>query len=244
MDLKELQIALEELEKYSIAQNQFLNGEQKYRRLEVFVATYTADSFIEEKFNELKGLRSFYSDNDLSQEVDDYITLIRHRLEARIDYQQKAEKEIPKISNKDNKIFIIHGHDGSFLNELKLILAKQKIEFVVLSDVADEGRTIFQKVQDELDKCRAAIVIYTPADELGNGSYQARPNVIFEHGYAIAKLGASNVVMINNQNDEKEMPVQSDIAGLMYIPTTDRKWDTRLLRNLDSIGFKVDFSLL
>ena len=43
---------------------------------------------------------------------------------------------------------------------------------------------------------------------------RARQNVVFEHGYLIAKLGRKNVCALVRDNIE----VPNDISGIVYVP--------------------------
>lgn len=241
MDLKKLELAKEKLNGLSM-NSIYKNDKHVKNSLDYIINELLDSEYLREKFRtaDYTTLSIGMVKNNLSDVyflthkwVDDQIELMKTE-ETKLDDKKVSLK-------KENKVFIIHGHDGEFLKDIKLLMLKQKIDYVILSEINDTSGTIFSRVQEEIDKCKSAIVIYTPADEMTSGYYQARPNVIFEHGYALAKLGSKNVVMINNQGDDKEMPLQSDIAGLLYVSTSNSRWENQLLGNLERMGFEVDY---
>lgn len=127
------------------------------------------------------------------------------------------------------RVFIVHGHDNVLRLEVENFIRKVGLEPIVLMDQASGGNTIIEKIE----RCGVAdfaIVLYTPCD-LGkhkNGSElngRARQNVIFEHGYFIARLGRQKVAAIVKQGVE----IQNDIQGVVYIGA-ELDWRTSLLK--------------
>ena len=137
------------------------------------------------------------------------------------------------------KIFIIHGRDELQVLRLKNFLKDHKIGVVTLDDLRNDGKTIFQKLYDELNNITYAIAILTP-DDVGclkedtraimaekNITAQeninkllpllhgrARQNVLFELGLFIGALGKENICYLK-QKDLKELP--SDLHGVLYV---------------------------
>ena len=137
------------------------------------------------------------------------------------------------------KIFIIHGRDELQVLRLKNFLKDHKIGVVTLDDLRNDGKTIFQKLYDELNNITYAIAILTP-DDVGclkedtraiiaekNVTAQetvdkllpllqgrARQNVLFELGLFIGALGKENICYLK-QKDLKELP--SDLHGALYV---------------------------
>ena len=122
------------------------------------------------------------------------------------------------INNK--RVFIVHGHDDKLKLEVARFLEKLQLEPVILHEQANQGKTIIEKIEDETD-VGYGIVLYTPCDRGGtkdtafeNMKFRARQNVIFEHGFLIAKLGRGRVCAL--LDGDVEQP--SDINGVLYIP--------------------------
>jgi len=63
-----------------------------------------------------------------------------------------------------------------------------------------------------------------------------RQNVVFEHGYLIAKLGRERVVPL--VSGRVELP--SDISGIVYVDDTN--WQIEIAKEMKSVGYSVDFN--
>ena len=139
-------------------------------------------------------------------------------------------------------MFIVHGHDGELKAEVQILLQKQKIEGIILSEQANGGKTIIEKFE-EYSSVGAAIVLMTADDEgrkkgVADSKFRARQNVIFEAGYFMGKLGRDKVILIADPNIE----IPSDLQGVVY---SDRSnWRMEVLAELKKIGYEVDANLL
>lgn len=102
----------------------------------------------------------------------------------------------------NNKVFIVHGHDGELKEKVARRLEQQGIEAIILSEQANRGRTIIEKIEAYSD-VHVAIALFTQDDigavkeEKGNEKYRARQNVVFEAGYFMGYLGRENVIMLS-----------------------------------------------
>lgn len=139
-------------------------------------------------------------------------------------------------------VFIVHGHDGELKQSVARIIEKQGIEAVILSEKANQGKTIIEKFEQNSNTA-GAICLFT-ADDVGNSkdknttNARARQNVVFETGYFIGKLGRDHIVILADPNIE--MP--SDLSGVVR---TDREnWQVDVLRELKVIGYSIDFNKL
>ena len=145
-----------------------------------------------------------------------------------------------KIGNPNNRVFVVHGHDGELRQSMARTLEKQGIEPVILSEQANLGATIIEKFEKYSD-VKAAICLFTE-DDLGKAKTEdelkdrARQNVVFEAGYFIGKLGRKNVVILANR--DIEMP--SDLSGVVY--TDNSMWQIQVLKELREMGFSVDLN--
>jgi predicted nucleotide-binding protein len=147
--------------------------------------------------------------------------------------------------NRD-KIFLVHGHDTGFLNEVARFLERLKKTPVILREQPNAGKTIIEKFRDFAD-VGYAIVLLTPDDRGAEVSLpfekqqpRARQNVIFELGYFIGKLGRNRVTALCAPNVE----IPSDYLGVLFISKDDRgAWRLELAQELKNAGFLVDLNL-
>lgn len=152
-----------------------------------------------------------------------------------------VKKTEVKLSNMD-KIFIVHGHDREMKNAVARIIAEQEIKPIILSEQANQGRTIIEKFEDYSD-VGGAICLFT-ADDVGKAKSEseektrARQNVVLETGYFMGKLGRNRTVILADKGIE--MP--SDLSGVVYTDTTN--WQVDLLKELKTMGYAVDFNKL
>ena len=124
---------------------------------------------------------------------------------------------------RTNKVFIVHGHDEVSKNSLEVFLREIGLEPVVLHRQADEGLTVIEKFEKHSD-VGYAFILLTP-DEIAylkseehkidserRKEYRARPNVIFEFGFFVGKLGRSKVCCLYTG----EVTLPSDVSGMIY----------------------------
>lgn len=140
----------------------------------------------------------------------------------------------------DNAVFIVHGHDNALKSEVARLLEQQNIVPIILHEQTNQGRVLLDKLEQEINRASFAVVLYTKDDMISssNGSvWRARQNVVFEHGYLIAKLGRDKVCAIKDEGVE----LMSDISGVAYISRSD-SWQIKLLKELEAVGFSVDLN--
>lgn len=141
-----------------------------------------------------------------------------------------------------SKVFVVHGHDEALKQEVARIVEKQGLEAIILSEQANGGKTIIEKIEENSD-VGAAICLFT-GDDYGRAkdatseNLRARQNVVFEAGYFMGKLGRGNVILIASPDIE----IPSDLQGVVY--TNKDMWQTDVLRELKAIGYNVDFNKL
>lgn len=122
-------------------------------------------------------------------------------------------------------------------------MEQQGIETIILSEQANRGRTIIEKLEAYAD-VRVAIVLFTQDDlgaakeEKGNAKYRARQNVVFEAGYFMGYLGRENIIMITDEDVE----IPGDLSGMVY--TTKESWEFEMLKELKAAGMKIDLNKL
>ncbi len=145
-------------------------------------------------------------------------------------------------SFSNDKVFIVHGHNGELKEAVARLIESQGINAIILSEQANQGKTIIEKFEENVD-VSAAIALFTN-DDMGKAKDakenfpRARQNVVFEAGYFMGKLGRNRVVMIA----EKGIELPSDLNGVVYTDKTD--WKLDVCRELKAMGFAIDFNKL
>ncbi len=150
---------------------------------------------------------------------------------------QAAPIEATAKDGKSKRIFIVHGHDFAPTEAVARFLTTLGYEPVILHEQANKGRTIIQKFRDEASDVGFAVVLMTPDDEMPNGKYRARQNVILELGFFLGALGPDRVAAV--VKDDVERP--SDFDGVVYI-NFDSGWKTAIGRELQAAGYEFDWN--
>ena len=143
-----------------------------------------------------------------------------------------------KYENDKKKVFIVHGRDENTKKNVTEFIKKLGFIPIILDEQASGGQTIIEKLET-YSNVGFGVILYTPCD-LGKKkgdeklSPRARQNVVFEHGYLIAKLGRKNVVAL--VKDEIERP--NDISGIIYIPYKKGcDWRKKLADEMKNTGY-------
>lgn len=191
------------------------------------------DKFDFAKENYLKALTSVKSLMDDGDVFDDLLT---SDVPAQtLKPQKKVNDEALFQSNK--KVFIVHGHDHALKIELEVFLSHIGLKPIVLHREIDGGQTIIEKFEANSDVSYAFILL-TPdeitytfdqenvKDDERKKEIRARPNVIFEFGYFVAKLGRQKVCVLH----KGDVTIPSDLSGFIY-----KKVD----HNIEEIGFSL-----
>jgi predicted nucleotide-binding protein len=163
-----------------------------------------------------------------------------------------SEKKLPREAATEDKkpgskkIFVVHGHDGAMRNDVVRFLSNAGLEPVVLAEQASGGATVIEKLEEYMNECSRAVILFSP-DDIGHVRAQesakmprARQNVIFEFGMAIGMLGRKNVILLYR----KPVEIPTDIGGLVYIQYEEDSHDyqVRLAKELKRKGFDIDLN--
>lgn len=155
-----------------------------------------------------------------------------------VNEEEPAAQLQPAQPGNMNKIFIVHGHDGALQQSVARVIEKQGIEAVILSEQANQGRTIIEKFEANSD-VGGAICLFT-ADDVGKAKDaatekpRARQNVVLETGYFMGKLDRDHVVILA----DSEIEIPSDLSGVVYTDTSN--WKIDLLKELKVMGYRVN----
>jgi predicted nucleotide-binding protein len=149
---------------------------------------------------------------------------------------------------RSNKIFVVHGHDHALKTEAENFLNEIGLEPIVLHKKPDEGQTIIEKFEKHSD-VGYAFILLTPdeiaytieQEELDDSKRKkekrARPNVIFEFGYFVGRLGRNRVCCLY-----KGVELPSDLSGLLYkkIDSTVAAQGYEIIKELKAAGYQIN----
>ncbi|MBL4911010.1 MAG: nucleotide-binding protein [Alteromonadaceae bacterium] len=148
-------------------------------------------------------------------------------------------KEVPR--NK-RKVFIVHGHNNEVKQEVSRFVEQLGLETIILHEQANAGMTIIEKIEHYSNDADFALILYTPCDlgraitEPNPPKNRARQNVVFEHGYLIAKLGRENVCPLV----KGALETPNDISGVLYITLDDPgAWKNQVAKELTECGYII-----
>ena len=159
--------------------------------------------------------------------------------------EMHAQSKSPSLSNR---VFVVHGHDESLKNEVERFLHEVGLQPVVLHRQPDQGQTVIEKFEQHGD-VGYAIVLLTPDDVAYSVSQRelpeaqrtielrARPNVLFEFGYFVGRLGRPRVCCLYKGS----VTIPSDLNGLVYKSVTDsfESQAFALVRELKAAGYSL-----
>lgn len=208
---------------------------KKYGRDSIEVKSFTGTKF---------DLQWYFDDSEPIRKCREGLDTTKLTFETYLKEMQEEPECAPKIQQSItyDKVFVVHGHDGELKESVARIIEKQGIEAIILSEKANQGRTIIEKFEDYSD-VGGAICLFT-ADDVGNVKTatdynpRARQNVVFETGFFMGKLGRDHIVILADKS--VEMP--SDLSGVLY--TDAASWQFELIRELNAMGYAVDANKL
>lgn len=147
------------------------------------------------------------------------------------------------VARNKRKVFIVHGRDNEAKQEVARFIEQIGLEPIILHEQANAGLTIIEKIERYSNDADFALVLYTPCD-LGRGAHEgnqhpkkrARQNVVFEHGYLMAKLGRENVCALV----KGEIETPNDISGVVYVDLDGSgAWKVEIARELKACGYEI-----
>ena len=198
-----------------------------------------------EKFRGIKNSKSVH-DFETSKLIFCNDLLFLQTMEKAKNFQEELENVdyIKLKTEKNNKVFIVHGHNDKIKNEVSDFIKSIGLIPIILHEQPNIGRTIIKKFEEESEVDFAIVIL--SADDLGrskinnesNNKLRARQNVIFELGYFIGKIGRRNVIALMETDVEFDVP--SDYNGVVYeIFDKNNHWKERVKRELHISGFEL-----
>jgi hypothetical protein len=177
--------------------------------------------FIQPKFSTYAERRTY-----ISEQFTPVLDLLEFGASPQIPNQKNfhTSSQPQPVARNKRKVFIVHA--------------------IILHEQASSGMTIIEKIEHYSNEADFAIVLYTACDH-GRGVHEtkippknrARQNVVFEHGYLMAKLGRENVCSLVKGNIE----TPNDISGVVYVGLDDfGAWKTEIAKELKACGYQLD----
>lgn len=148
------------------------------------------------------------------------------------------------VARNKRKVFIVHGRDNEAKYEVSRFIEQLGLEAIILHEQANAGMTIIEKIEHYSNDADFALVLYTGCDH-GRGVHEsnvppknrARQNVVFEHGYLMAKLGRENVCSLV----KGQIETPNDISGVVYVPLDENSgWKNSVAKELTECGYKIN----
>lgn len=235
---------------FTVLRHELLNNSQLANMLPQWLRQHrNLDSFwgfIKQKYATYAERRTFISEEftkilDFLEFGNSAITQSNNIVINSISMTTSTQNE--SVTRNKRKVFIVHGRDNSAKQEVSRFIEKLGLEAIILHEQASAGMTIIEKIEHYSNDADFALILYTPCD-LGYGAHEpsgslknrARQNVVFEHGYLMAKLGRENVCSLVKGNIE----TPNDISGVVYTPLDDLgAWKDDVARELKACGYKI-----
>ena len=124
---------------------------------------------------------------------------------------------------------------------MELLLRRAGLDTIILAEQTSRGMTIIEKIESNSDVA-FSVVLYTGCDkgklkEESDFHPGARQNVVFEHGYMVAKLGRDKVVVLTELGVEQP----GDLVGVIYVSLSEKDWERHMLKELEAGGMQINW---
>jgi hypothetical protein len=153
------------------------------------------------------------------------------------------EGSLRPVARNKRKVFIVHGRDNEAKQEAARFIETIGLQSIILHEQASTGMTIIEKIERYSGEADFALVLYTPCD-LGRGGHEhkaparnrARQNVVFEHGYLMARYGRKNVCALL----KGQIETPNDISGVIYVDFDEQgSWKEEVAKELKACGYEI-----
>ncbi|POZ52380.1 TIR domain-containing protein [Methylovulum psychrotolerans] len=197
-------------------------------------------SFIKPKFGSYAERRTY-----LSEQFTPLLDFLELGQQATLPKNEPIQNEIKlsKVARNKRKVFIVHGRDNGAKQEVSRFIEQLELDAIILHEQASSGMTIIEKIERYSNDADFALVLYTACDQ-GRGVHEsnihpknrARQNVVFEHGYLMAKLGRENVCSLVKGDIE----TPNDISGVVYVDLDSYgAWKIVVAKELIACGYAI-----
>lgn len=195
--------------------------------------------FIKEKYGTYADRRRF-----LAEEFEHVLNVLEFGHTVETKASTKRKENFISEPKKTGKIFLVHGRDNEAKQEVARYIESLGIGVIILHEQASSGMTIIEKIEYYSNEADFALVLYTACDH-GRGITEtkvhprnrARQNVVFEHGYLMAKLGRKNVCALV----KGEIETPNDISGVVYVGLDQSgAWKESVTKELRACGYSIN----
>jgi predicted nucleotide-binding protein len=212
----------------------------------------TEDLSTDENERMPSGIIMFISPSDIvdyKKYTNDITATVFDRVRASLASQSAAQAATqPDITTErkkldNSKVFIVHGRDDLAKVSAARFIEKLGLSAIILHEQANAGKTIIEKIEEHTN-AGFALVLYTHCDTGSLAGEPAKPrarqNVVFEHGFLIAKLGRRHVCALVKSGVE----VPNDISGVVYIQLDEYgAWQLAVAKELLNAGYDIDMNM-
>lgn len=196
--------------------------------------------FIQPKFSTYAERRTF-----LSEQFTQALDALEFGQQAPALQLSESEPtvEVTTTPRNKRKVFIVHGRDNEAKQEVARFVEGLGLQAIILHEQASSGMTIIEKIERYASDADFALVLYTACDH-GRGAHESnvpprsrgRQNVVFEHGYLMAKLGRKNVCALVKGDIE----TPNDVNGVVYVSMDlNGAWRMEVARELRACGYNI-----
>ncbi len=155
-----------------------------------------------------------------------------------------------QATDRRTKIFVVHGHDHTALEQLELVLRRLSLDPYILQNNDGQTKTIIEALEQQIYKEAAfGIVLLTP-DDFGYSKAKgeeerqprARQNVVLEMGMVFASLGRDRMVILK----KGALEIPSDIDGVLRLEFNDhvKEVAVKLATRMKNAGIEIDDALI
>ena len=219
--------------KYKIIQFELLSGDVEISKW-FFSETRKQ---LKEKYNNAFKIFRTISEEEYTDLFDEFTHILNY-----LEFISGVESINPQSQASSpptgSNVFIIHGHDEVNTLRLKNLLSDQfNLNPIVMMDKPGKSQSLLEKYEQIASTCSIAFSLMTPDDEIVSCKlpyFQARPNVIFESGWFVGRLGAPRICLLL----KKGTVVHSDIDGISRIHFNENIEEKMLeiQRELEAVG--------
>jgi len=173
---------------------------------------------IRDRYRDVEPVMMSVRDSGMTEIVDTAKKLgARHFIDKNRDWNtlnQSILFKLGEVRKRQGNIFISHGHNELLKFKLKdFLISRLQKKPIILSDEANQGLTVVEKLETVSEKCSFAIILLTKDDEQKDGGMRARQNVIHEIGFFQGKYGRNRVILLAEQGIE----LFTNISGITRI---------------------------
>jgi hypothetical protein len=162
--------------------------------------------------------REYFSEAEHKPTFAEQWVAYRRRLEKLLVTVRLAPLTVLR-DKVESHVFIVHGWDENNALRLQTMLLREfGVRPVVMKDAPAAAATLIEKLETLATEIDYAIVLWTPDDLVKGttGDYrQPRPNVLFELGFFLARLGRERLCVLAKADVGK---VPTDLSGVHYLP--------------------------